>query len=875
MTVQSFQQLLVTNYGLQPSGYTGSQGSIGYVGSAAVGGGGPKITSIQITNSSYTVLDDTAVDTAGGYIKIVGTGFESGCQVLVNNTPASSVSFINSTTVHAQVAANTAGTYIVYLVNADGGVAIAVNGLTYSATPAWVTGSTLSTQLTNVAISVQLNAASATAYSLAAGSTLPEGLSLSSSGLLSGTVSVVTETTYSFVVNAVDSELQDSPRTFSLTVSVVIVDLSFNLTTLLLPGNGTNNATNNTFLDSSTSNFTVTRSGNTTQGNFSPFSQTGWSNFFDGTNDWIGSAQNNTTSVMNFAADQDFTMEFWVYSTSALSDYTIVNYGTYREAYTSERVIWVTNKSASIFISGGSNASSTQFTALFPLSATLSTNSWNHIALVRLSNSIRVYVNGVGGTAVSAPGAAQPLSQRYDLAGPHGLWLGVNSTNWTAFNPVGLTGYISNFRYVVGTAVYTANFTPATAPLTAVANTRMLTCQSNRFVDNSTNNFAITSNGEVRVQAFSPFNPTTAYSAAVVGGSVYFDGSGDFLTVPGDAAFQFGTGDFTVEAWIYLANDLPNPEGTFLAGTINGSVDLCYYDSSFRFGRANVAWDTIINHVLARRTWHHVAFTKESGVAKVYVNGALVGSAANTQNYNSGTFRINAAADSSRQLIGYMSGHRVVKGTAVYTANFTPPTAPPTAIANTSVLLNFTNDPIADATSKNAVETVGDTKTSTVQSKWGGSSIFFDGSDSLTIPPTNLQLNLGARNFTIEMWAYLSGNITAFTLFLKSNSYELKTDSNRWVWQINANTNVFVTNGNLPLNTWAHLALVRNGSTTTLYLNGTSVASGTSTNATDNTSPLQMGTSGFIGYINDFRITNGLARYTENFTPPTAAFPIQ
>jgi hypothetical protein len=112
-------------------------------------------------------------------------------------------------------------------------------------------------------------------------------------------------------------------------------------------------------------------------------------------------------------------------------------------------------------------------------------------------------------------------------------------------------------------------------------------------------------------------------------------------------------------------------------------------------------------------------------------------------------------------------------------------------------------------------------------------------------------------------------------LFLKSNSYELKTDSNRWVWQINANTNVFVTNGNLPLNTWAHLALVRNGSTTTLYLNGTSVASGTSTNPTDNTSPLQMGTSGFIGYINDFRITNGLARYTSNFTPPTAAFPTQ
>jgi len=55
-------------------------------------------------------------------------------------------------------------------------------------------------------------------------------------------------------------------------------DPYFNYTTLLLPGNGTNGAQNNTFVDSSTNAFTITRNGNTTQGTFSPFSQTGWSN---------------------------------------------------------------------------------------------------------------------------------------------------------------------------------------------------------------------------------------------------------------------------------------------------------------------------------------------------------------------------------------------------------------------------------------------------------------------------------------------------------------------------------------------------------------------------------------------------------------------
>jgi hypothetical protein len=102
-------------------------------------------------------------------------------------------------------------------INANGGVAIAVNGLTYSATPVWVTGSSLSAGTTAY---IQLTATGATSYALAAGSTLPAGLSLSSAGLLSGTVSLASETTYNFTVNAIDAELQDSPRTFSLTVMV-------------------------------------------------------------------------------------------------------------------------------------------------------------------------------------------------------------------------------------------------------------------------------------------------------------------------------------------------------------------------------------------------------------------------------------------------------------------------------------------------------------------------------------------------------------------------------------------------------------------------------------------------------------------------------
>jgi len=183
-------------------------------------GGGPKITNIQVTDNTYTVLDDTAVDTAGGYIRITGTGFAAGCQVLVNNVPATSTTFVSATQVRAQVPATAAGTYVIYLVNTDGGVAIRVNGITFSATPTWVTGSTLSDGAVDSAISIQLSATFATTYTLQAGSTLPTGLTLSSSGLISGTVTGLTnDTSYSFTVVATDAENQDSPRTFTITIT--------------------------------------------------------------------------------------------------------------------------------------------------------------------------------------------------------------------------------------------------------------------------------------------------------------------------------------------------------------------------------------------------------------------------------------------------------------------------------------------------------------------------------------------------------------------------------------------------------------------------------------------------------------------------------
>ena len=93
--------------------------------------GGPKISSILVTNSSYVATGSNTVSTAGGYIKAIGTGFVTGCTVVVNSNIASSVSFVNSTEVRAQLPATVDGTYMMYLTNPDGGVALRLNAITY------------------------------------------------------------------------------------------------------------------------------------------------------------------------------------------------------------------------------------------------------------------------------------------------------------------------------------------------------------------------------------------------------------------------------------------------------------------------------------------------------------------------------------------------------------------------------------------------------------------------------------------------------------------------------------------------------------------------------------------------------------------------
>jgi hypothetical protein len=187
-------------------------------------GGGPKVSTVIITDASFNEIDDLAANIGGGFVKILGSGFTQGCQVTIGDTLASSVTFISSSELRAQVPGKVSGSYPVYVTNSDGGTGIRINGLSYSAFPVWGTGSSLGSQvfLRYFEINVSANSDSNITYSLAPGSSLPFGANLFANGLITGNVYVENETTFNFVLIATDQENQNTNSSFSLTITPTV-----------------------------------------------------------------------------------------------------------------------------------------------------------------------------------------------------------------------------------------------------------------------------------------------------------------------------------------------------------------------------------------------------------------------------------------------------------------------------------------------------------------------------------------------------------------------------------------------------------------------------------------------------------------------------
>jgi hypothetical protein len=516
---------------------------------------------------------------------------------------------------------------------------------------------------------------------------------------------------------------------------------------------------------------------------------------------------------------------------------------------------------------------------------------------------------------------------------------------------------------------------------------------STTFTDSSPNGLTVTAVGGAAI--------STAQSK-FGGASAYFDGNGDYLQVSNEGEFDFGTGDFTIEAWVYPTDaSYPN---TIVGKRAAGESDLAFVlyvfgGTTYLVVSSNgTGWElngggtaTVNNNA-----WGHIALVRNGSTFSVYWNGVLSQSFSSSSSiFNSSVpLRIGGGGAANQDLVGYIDDLRITKGLALYTANFTPPTGPASAVPfgvypsgqfdgfdissnaltkvraesvslgstaavpggwagkhynpgtpasyeggvitnnllpaaaidqfyadldagtghlfvadnpgivadtptiatakgytvfgsvppTTSLLMNF-NGNLADSSPLALTATAqGNAVVSTAQSKFGGSSLYLDGSSTVTIP-YNAAFDFGDGDFTIEAWVRPSSSDlnTPYGLVCAGGfpsgwaSYTNGGDN-----QTSLNTGSPYWSGNSlgpsPADdVWSHIAFTKQGTLCRCYVNG--VLNGTATisgafNA--NSEPLTIGsdrTSGgykFIGYIDDLRIVKGIALYTANFTPPAA-----
>jgi hypothetical protein len=239
-------------------------------------------------------------------------------------------------------------------------------------------------------------------------------------------------------------------------------------------------------------------------------------------------------------------------------------------------------------------------------------------------------------------------------------------------------GYISNLRIVNGTALYTSSFSVPTVPLTAIANTSLLTCNSATIVDGSTNNFAITNNNTATVSSITPFavsgggislkkvfaDPVTSIvtSGLVLnldasnassypgsgtswfdlsgnnnngtltngptfdsanGGSIVFDGTNDYVDL-GNISQLKPTTQITVSAWVYRSTMNDSQNEAIISCTQVGGYELFYTTNKMTFYvYAGGSYRIPEMSTSAISGWMNFTATYDNRYAKLYYNGVL------------------------------------------------------------------------------------------------------------------------------------------------------------------------------------------------------------------------------------------------------------
>lgn len=573
-------------------------------------------------------------------------------------------------------------------------------------------------------------------------------------------------------------------------------------------------------------------------------------------------------------------------------------------------------------------------------------NQWNHVALVRFGTAFRLYLNGTLQDSSSVPGGS---SATVNLA---------NSTSSIFFGrPVSAgpcwNGHIDEVRITRGTPRYTSNFTLQTVEFCGASEPADVCVPDQYYSCGPTNDpfwggVALLlrmdgANGSTSFVDSSPAqramvaNPPAAISTAQSrfgGSSGAFDGGTALVSTANSADFDFGSGDFTVEAWIYISgNSPPDQDGlrgacicsAWASTAVNGwAFNIIGSSTTTGTGLALDTWGTAAGNgtlcrfaaTIQQGVWHHVAACIRGGTRSAYLNGVpltpavqTVGAGFVAANTHGNQLTIGRTVNTGylAPLNGFIDELRITRGVARYTNGFNVPAASfpgaydlPTSWdpyrSNVQLLLHMDgadgsttfidSSPTPKTVTRNGALTV-----TTTNARFGtGAATSNSGSGHLSLAD-QAALQFGGDDFCVEMWIRVVSDSTAI-LYNKGVGTGLYPISFRYIaterrlqlFAFNNSSTLVVNigspNNSIQLLTWHHVAAVRWGSRFSIFIDGVRRATSVVANGTVLYNDSALTTIGaydnasFVlnGQIDELRFTKGVPRYTADFAVPAAAF---
>ena len=625
---------------------------------------------------------------------------------------------------------------------------------------------------------------------------------------------------------------------------------------LHLTGNGPAGGNNNVFADSGPNNYAISKTASPVatsfpaQGSFSPFplnTNTPYNPAVHGASAYFPGSNTTLTSTVPAFGTGNFTIEFWYYPTD-LS-------GTNRNVLDNRSVS--SGDSTNPFIrSNSSNGAQLCIVAnsatQYAVTPTLTVNTWQHVAFVRTSGSVTSYVNGVAG-------ATSALTTNFTSTA---LLLGGFID--TQASPYGTTAYISSLR-ITPAAVYTAAFTPTMRPFGTLTN-NLITFSE----DFSNASWTIDGTGATSVFNASVAPDGTPSATLAREGTSASGGARTILTSPWST---LSATTFTFSMYVKRYGQKRN---IFMLAQESANAFYAHFD---------IVAGTVVNaSASGTGTYTSSGITDAgNGWFRIWITGRITSSAIYTMVTGEavGSTGFGAGAYTGDGSSGYLVWGAQLE-TASTPSNYTP--TPANYSTAPSLLLNFANAAVVDtASAQNLLTASGATITSA--SKYGSGALTFNGStDYLN---GSVGYTFGANDWTIEGWisSRSDGNVIRFNQFniailVSSGTLIYYITSNGSGWNIASGLS-FSTINMTSAGGWYHFALVRNKGAITPYLNGragTSCSIGSSAIGGDG-GFLRIATEqtgfvgGFGGQLDDVRITQGVARYTADFAPPSRALP--